>query len=107
MSWERRGVAVAAATPVSIVCVHAAATLQAAWVGPALGSAAPAMVLPVVAAGLVYWLKPSWVAGGLAAGVVVAGLAEDIELGSVDPATCIDDRRSCQDPVISRRRVEE
>jgi len=75
MSWERRGVAVAAATPVSIVCVHAAATLLAAWLGPALGSAAPAMVLPVVAAGLVYWLKPSWVAGGLAAGVVVAGLA--------------------------------
>ena len=37
----------------------------------------------------------------------MAGLAEDIELGSVDPATCIDDRRSCQDPVISRRRVEE
>ncbi|NNC75924.1 MAG: DUF2029 domain-containing protein [Acidimicrobiia bacterium] len=75
MSWERRGVAVAVATPVSIVCLHAAATLQVAWLGPALGPAAPAMVLPVVAAGLLYWWKPSWVAGGLAAGFVAAGLA--------------------------------
>jgi hypothetical protein len=74
MGWERRGVAVAAATPVSVVGMHALATLQAAWVGPPISSAA-AMVLPAIAAGLMHWLKPSWTTGGLAAGIVAGALA--------------------------------
>ncbi len=75
MFRERRGVAVAVATPVSVVSAHALAMLQAASVGPPISSAAVALVLPVISAGVAHWLKPSWVVGGLAAGVVGGGMA--------------------------------
>jgi alpha-1,2-mannosyltransferase len=74
MGWERRGVAVAAATPVSVVAVHALATLQAASVGPSVYTSAAAMVLPVLAAGVAQWVKPSVLGGGLVAVVIGAGL---------------------------------
>ena len=70
MSSERRGVAAAVATPASIVCVHALATLQSTLQGPSLGSSAVAMVPPILAAGLAFWSAPAWVVSGAAAGVV-------------------------------------
>lgn len=75
MTWERRGVAVAVATPLVVVCVHALATLQAAWGGPPISASAVVLVLPVIAAGGVYWIKPSVTVGTLAAVVVGASLA--------------------------------
>ena len=75
MSWERRGVAAAVATPVSIVVLHAAATLQAAWFGSSVGPAASVMVLPLLAAGLTCWWKPSWTAAGMAAAAAVVATA--------------------------------
>ena len=75
MGWERRGVAVAAATPLCVVAAHALATLQAAWVGPPIGTAAAAMVLPLIAAGVASWMKPLLGVGGLVAAAVGAGLA--------------------------------
>jgi alpha-1,2-mannosyltransferase len=74
MGWERRGVAVAAATPVMVVGTHALATLQAAWVGPSASASAATMVLPVVAAGVAHWAKPSVAVGGSAAAVVGSAL---------------------------------
>lgn len=71
MSWERRGVAAVVAAQVSIVALHAAAMLQAASLGAPVGSAASAMVLPVLAAGVMSWWKPSWTASGLAAAATV------------------------------------
>jgi hypothetical protein len=75
MGLERRGVAVAAATPLCVVAAHALATLQAAWVGPPIGTAAAAMVLPLIAAGVASWMKPLLGVGGLVAAAVGAGLA--------------------------------
>ncbi len=75
MTWERRGVAVAAATPISVVGAHALGTLQAAWVGPPIAGAAWALILPVIAAGVGQWLKASWVVGGLVAGIVASAIA--------------------------------
>lgn len=75
MGWERRGVAVAAATPLCVVCVHALATLQAAWGGPPVSGSAAVLVLPMIAAGGVYWIKPSVTVGTLAAVIVGAALA--------------------------------
>jgi hypothetical protein len=69
MSWERRGVAAVVAAPVSIVVLHAAATLQGVLLGTSVGSAASAMVLPVLAAALTSWWKASWSAAGMAAAV--------------------------------------
>jgi len=75
MGWERRGVAVAAATPLSVVSAHALATLQSAWVGPPISTLAAALVLPVVAAGIAHWVKPSLAVGGLVAAIAGGGLA--------------------------------
>lgn len=75
MGWERRGVAVAAATPITVVAVHALATLQASWVGPPVAMATGALVLPVVAAGLAHWIKPSVLVGLFVAAAVGAALA--------------------------------
>ena len=75
MGWERRGVAVAAATPLCVVAVHALATLQAAWVGPPLSTAAAALALPVIAAGIAHSAKPSLAIGVLVVTVVGGGLA--------------------------------
>jgi hypothetical protein len=75
MGWERRGVAIAVAAPLSVVSAHALATLQAAWMGPPISTSAAAMVLPVIAAGVGHWVKPSLAVGGLAAAVVGGGLA--------------------------------
>ncbi|MEM9730798.1 MAG: hypothetical protein AAF997_19605, partial [Myxococcota bacterium] len=59
MSWARRGVAAAVATPVSVVGVHALATLQAAWVGPSVAGAAGFLVLPFLLGGLIAWATGS------------------------------------------------
>jgi len=75
MGWERRGVAVVAATPLSVVSGHALATLQAAWVGPPISTSAAALVLPVIAAGVAHWVKPSLAIGGLVAAIAGGGLA--------------------------------
>lgn len=75
MTWERRGVAVAAATPLSVVGAHALVTLQAAWVGPPISTAAAALTLPVIASGVAQWVKPSWAVGGLVAVIVGGALA--------------------------------
>ena len=75
MGWTRRGVAVAAATPLCVVGVHALATLQAAWVGPPISTSAAALVLPVIAAGVAHWVKPSLALGGLVAAIAGGALA--------------------------------
>ncbi len=75
MGWERRGVAVAAATPLCVVTAHALATLQAAWVGPSVGSAAAVMVVPLLVAGVANWVKPSLIISGVAVASVGGGLA--------------------------------
>lgn len=75
MGWERRGVAVAVATPLSVVSAHALATLQAAWMGPPISTSAAAMVLPVIVAGVAHWVRPSLAVGALAATVVGGALA--------------------------------
>jgi hypothetical protein len=59
MSWERRGVAAAVVTPLTVVSTHALCTLQAAWFGPSIVGAAAALVLPIVAAGVANWIKPA------------------------------------------------
>lgn len=74
MSRARRGVAAAVATPLSVVVIHALATLQGAWLGPTAGGAAGALVLPIVAAGLVSLASGAgWLVVGAAA-LVAAGL---------------------------------
>jgi len=75
MGWERRGIAVAAATPLSVVGVHALATVQAAWTGPPISTTAAALVLPVIAAGVAHWVKPSLAIGGSVVAIVGGGLA--------------------------------
>jgi alpha-1,2-mannosyltransferase len=75
MGWERRGVAVAAATPVSVVGAHALGTLQAAWIGPSFSQSAAAFVLPLIAAGLAHWWKPSFAVAGSVGAMVGGGLA--------------------------------
>ncbi|MBW2403563.1 MAG: hypothetical protein JRF42_07085 [Deltaproteobacteria bacterium] len=72
MGWERRGVAVAAATPLCVVGVHALATLQAAWVGPPISTSAAAMALPMILAGVARWVRPSLALGELVT-VIAAG----------------------------------
>lgn len=75
MGWERRGVAVAAATPLCVVAAHALATLQAAWVGLPLDSVAAVMVLPLMAVGLVNWVKPSLLLSAGAVAMLGGGMA--------------------------------
>jgi hypothetical protein len=75
MGWERRGVAVAAATPVSVVVLHGAATLQAALVGPPISGAAAWLLAPVVAAGVTSWWRPSFANGVGTTLIVGSGLA--------------------------------
>lgn len=75
MAWERRGVAVAAATPASVVVVHALAALQSTWFGPSSAESALALALPMLAAGLAYWVKPRPIVGVGSAVIVAVGLA--------------------------------
>lgn len=63
------------ATTLSVVIAHGLGTLQAAWAGPPISGAAAALVLPVVAAGVLHWLKPSATLVGLGTAFVGAGLA--------------------------------
>jgi len=75
MGWERRGVAAAFATTVSVVVVQGLGTLQSAWFGPPIAGAAGPLLLPIVAAGVAHWRKPTAVVAGLTSLVVGGGLA--------------------------------
>jgi len=75
MDWERRGVAAAAVTPLSVVALHGLITVQAAWTGPHLGGAAPAAVVPIVVAGLLSWLAAPISVVALAVAITGGALA--------------------------------
>jgi alpha-1,2-mannosyltransferase len=75
MAWERRAVAVAAATPASVVVMHALAALQGTWFGPSSAENAAALVIPVTAAGIAFWIRPRSSIGLVVAGLIALALA--------------------------------
>lgn len=75
MGWQRRGIAAVAGTTLSVVLAHGLATLQAAWGGAPIAGAAAVLVLPIVAAGVLWWWKPSATVVALGAASIGAVLA--------------------------------